>query len=222
MPVIRLAVALAILLTAQAACGMDWRIAQAMPNDPNTVVVMARGAIEPAEGQIFDRFFSRGIEKPGLSIAAVVLVSPGGSVKGASDLADRVSRLRLPTATLGLQPCASACVVIWASGSPRYAPTEDGCLGVHAASRADHTETTVESDAMNDAIADKLKLLGAPPSVLGKLLSTPPSEVGWLDKAEIYRWTTFDTYNPPWGNPIGKVFLKMSEHLDNEVKCIKD
>ncbi len=119
MPTVGIAVALAILLAAQAAYGMDWRVAEALPDDPNKVVVTAIGVIKPDEGQIFDRFFSRAIEKPGLSIAAVALISRGGAVQGAFDLADRVNRLKLPTATLDGQPCASACVIVWASGSPR-------------------------------------------------------------------------------------------------------
>ncbi len=73
---------------------------------------------------------------------------------------------------------------------------------------------------MNDAIADRLKRLGAPPSVLGKLLSTPLSDVGWLDKAEIERWASVNTSAiDSWWTPLGKIFHRLPNFQSDSVKC---
>lgn len=74
--------------------------------------------------------------------------------------------------------CASACFVVFAAGTSKYA-SYSASVGVHGASDAEGRET-MEAAGATVVMARVLKELGVPGAVLGKMVVTPPSSMVWL------------------------------------------
>jgi hypothetical protein len=116
-------------------------------------------------------------------VSAVRLNSPGGNLVEGVTIADIVRYARTSTVVPNGARCASACFIIFAAGSAKYA-SHSAWIGVHGAS--DKTgEETVASGAATVSMARVVKELGVPSAIIGKLVVTPPDEMVWLNPDEL-------------------------------------
>lgn len=151
-------------------------------------VIDASGPIEEHEGEHMMAWLAslpRDIKAR--HIAAFIFNSPGGSVPGAWDLWNNL----WPTVVTGVAAggtCASACVIVWAKGARKYA-APDSRIGVHGSSvPATVDNSGMIADFFDANIGRYLAERGAPASVIGHLMITPPSEIYWLTPQELADW----------------------------------
>jgi hypothetical protein len=108
-------------------------------------------------------------------VATVFLNSTGGSLGEGVEIAAAVKYGRIATSVKSDHVCASACFLIFAAGSERFA-NHSARIGVHGASDRNGREAGDATVLMSRALRE----LGVPPAILGKLVVTPPSEIFWL------------------------------------------
>lgn len=118
----------------------------------------------------------------GRRVGALRLDSPGGVVTEAVELAQVARAASLPTVVVNGGICASACFVVFAGGSPRYA-SRSARIGVHSASERG-TETQASS-TVTLGLARFLHDLDVPDSILGRMTVTLPGEMAWLGEADL-------------------------------------
>jgi hypothetical protein len=111
-------------------------------------------------------------------VSAIRLDSPGGSILEGSNLASVVRFGKIATSIVNGAKCASACFIVFAAGSPKYA-NYNASVGVHGASDQDGRET-VEAGAATVSMARIVKDLGVPAPIIGKMVVTPPESIVWL------------------------------------------
>jgi hypothetical protein len=100
-------------------------------------------------------------------ISAIQLNSIGGSLYEGTSLARVVRAASLNTRVAERNICASACFLVFAAGSTKS--VQNGArVGVHAAT---------------EAMGRIAKLLGVPSGIVERMVSTPPSQMFWLNGA---------------------------------------
>jgi hypothetical protein len=114
----------------------------------------------------------------GRVVVTIRLNSIGGNLSEGVALAEIVRKGRIQTPVLNGSQCASACFIIFAAGSERFA-NYTALVGVHGASDENGRET-VQSGAATVSMARIVKDLGVPSSVIGKMVVTPPDKIVWL------------------------------------------
>jgi hypothetical protein len=127
-------------------------------------------------------------------VALVRLNSPGGSVLEGVKIAEIIQFGKISTSVIGKSICASACFVVFAAGSEKYV-NYTASVGVHGASNQSGEET-VQSSAATVTMARIVKELGVPPSIIGKMVITPPDEVVWLTPDDLRSMGTTMTGKP--------------------------
>lgn len=157
---------------------------------PGTSAVYIDGVIEAGDG----RAFTRSIMTPGKAtvradIVSVIVNSPGGSVTEGELIGAEVKIARLPVYVPPGSICASACFIIAAS-SPRKAL--HGAIGIHGAA-VDGIETPAAM-AATMGVARSLAARGVPSAVIGRMVTTPASDMVWLTRDELQ---TMPGYVPP-------------------------
>jgi len=115
-------------------------------------------------------------------IVSIALDSPGGSILEAVKLTDAIREHRWSTLVLGGSQCASACFLLFAAGTQRYAGI-GALIGVHSAS--DSGAETLGSLAVTTLMARTLSSLGVPPEIIGKMVQTEPRQVAWLTGSDL-------------------------------------
>jgi hypothetical protein len=93
--------------------------------------------------------------------------------------------------------CASACFIAFAAGKEKYASARSG-LGVHGAANKDGKQD-VESMGATIVMAKILNMMHVPPSVIGKMVITPPEEMVWLKMEDMKQWDVHVTGLPKKG-----------------------
>ncbi|MBX9825884.1 MAG: hypothetical protein K2Y27_12920 [Xanthobacteraceae bacterium] len=119
----------------------------------------------------------------GRLVTTIRLNSAGGSLLESVRIAGILRYAKTATAVLDGAKCASACFIIFAAGSEKYAHYS-AQLGVHGASEAGGRET-VQSNAATISMAKVTKELGVPPAIIGKMVVTPPTQMVWLSVDEL-------------------------------------
>jgi hypothetical protein len=115
----------------------------------------------------------------------VRLNSPGGALATGSIIAEMVREVGLTAHVPYRGQCYSACVIIFAAARERIANSESN-IGVHSASlRGQENENTL---AVTTRFARAMAEYGAPPSVIGKMVATPPSAMTTLTIADLEAW----------------------------------
>jgi len=122
------------------------------------------------------------------------LDSPGGNLVASISLAKLVRAQGLSTIIGPNAACASACFLIFTAGREKFADRES-FIGVHGVADKGGTETA-DSKAATLAFARYVQELGAPPSVVYKLVSTPPNEIVQLTLADLRGMGTTITGRP--------------------------
>ena len=154
------------------AAGMDINV---VPG-PEVSLVVATGEIARGDAE---RLRQAVRSQPGKQVS-LLISSPGGSVGEAAQLAEMVSRWRLPV-FVG-RHCVSACFLVLAASPERMAvPTSR--IGVHSVSRFGAEDETAM--AITTAMARAAARYGVPQSIIGRMVTTQPDEVAWLTAAEL-------------------------------------
>ena len=152
-----------------------------LPTESNNKIIIASGEVFPGDDEKLHRFVSGLSSK--FEIIGIILSSPGGNYIEGVRLATSIrnSHIRSGVAPKGI--CASACFLMFAAGTEKLL-FEGARLGVHSASNASGSES-VSSQAVTTLMARKASELGVPPVVIGKMVTTPASEITWLDDSDL-------------------------------------
>jgi hypothetical protein len=116
----------------------------------------------------------------------IVLNSAGGSTLPAYRMALLINKAGIITVVDQNAECASSCVLLWAAGVERYY-WGSSRIGVHSVSIEGGQENG-STMASTTEMARVLKELGAPPSVVGKLVTTGPDDIAWLSPQDMSGW----------------------------------
>lgn len=141
------------------------------------VTIIIAGEIEPGDADTFSMAVKQA-NSAGKLVANVRLNSEGGNLLEGVKLADAVRYGKMSTNVGKNATCASACFLIFAAGSTKFA-TYDARIGVHGASDEDGSES-VQSGAATVSMARIAKELGVPSAIIGRMVVTPPNEMVWL------------------------------------------
>jgi hypothetical protein len=139
-------------------------------------VLKLRGDIEAGDYVKFRSYF--GDQR---RIAGLDLDSPGGSLYEGFRIATLTRQKRL--STFVSKECDSACAFIFLVGSKRYAAKE-AKIGVHAVGNDYGGE---DSGTIRDTIrfARLSAKFGIPSSTIGKMVTTPPGKITFLDQTDL-------------------------------------
>jgi hypothetical protein len=115
-------------------------------------------------------------------VPRLFLSSPGGNVLEAAKLANLIHETGMPVFVQAGDMCASACFLLFAASPSRHASPE-AMIGVHSAS-LEGNENGV-SLMLDTAMARKARAFGVPPDVIGRMVTTEPSDMAWLTADEL-------------------------------------
>lgn len=190
------AACLALMAVATQARAMDFTL---MPlNDGQ--VIRAAGEIVDKDDEKLHKFVSE--MPPETKLIAFIMTSPGGNLREGVRLAETIRSSELETGVV--DQCASACFLMFAAGRVKYV-IDDAAIGVHSASMPGGRETT-ESQAITTLMARTASEYGVPSGIIGKMVTTPPTNLTWLTAEELKSmnarkiYTRGGTYRP--GTPL--------------------
>jgi hypothetical protein len=149
----------------------------------NLIEVDAAGHFTDYEERTFVEWLTNYVPRDKV-VSVISFNSPGGSIRGAEEVAAIIHRAGWETTTMQGGTCASACVMAWSSGSSKTVAT-NSWVGVHEA--ADGV-TDKPAPAATQEMADVLKTYGAPTSVVGEEMKTDHTNVYWLSDDELKAW----------------------------------
>lgn len=141
------------------------------------VIVTLTGEITEGDADAFKAVIQTA-NNGGHLVAIIRLNSPGGGILEGVKLADMIRFGKIATSVIDNSKCASACFIAFAAGSEKYA-NYTASVGVHGASDEAGQET-MQSSAATVTVARIIKELGVPPSIIGKMVITPPEQMVWL------------------------------------------
>ena len=144
------------------------------------VITLSSGIIAGDASQVANAI--KEANAAGRLVSAVRLNSPGGSLDEGAKLADVVRYAKIATVVMNGTSCASACFIVFAAGSEKYA-SYSANVGVHGASV--NGQETEGSRAATIAMAKIVKELGVPPAIIGQMVVTPPNQIVWLQPADL-------------------------------------
>jgi hypothetical protein len=111
----------------------------------------------------------------------VLLNSPGGSAIDSWLIAAMIRRGG--ASTYVVNDCESACFLMFAAGRQRgYA--SGARIGVHRASNGGGQET-LQTEHGTVTLAKAYELLGVPPAIIGRMVTTEPGAIAFLTPAEL-------------------------------------
>lgn len=116
------------------------------------------------------------------NIPRLFLSSPGGNILEATKLANLIHETGMPVFVQAGDMCASACFLLFAASPSRHA-SPDAMIGVHSAS-FDGNENGA-SLMLDTAMARKARAFGVPPDIIGRMVTTGPSDMAWLTADEL-------------------------------------
>ncbi len=115
-------------------------------------------------------------------IPRLVLDSPGGNIMDADKLALLIRKAGIPVTVMAGRMCASACFLLFAASLERSA-SPLALIGVHSASLyGDENLLTLD---LTTIMAREAAEFGVPADVIGRMVTTKPSDMAWLTMAEL-------------------------------------
>ena len=112
----------------------------------------------------------------------LVLDSPGGNILDADKLALVIRKASVPVTVPAGRTCASACFLLFAA-SPDRTASMLASIGVHSASM-DGDENLVTLD-ITTIMARQAAEFGIPADIIGRMVTTRPSDMAWLTTTEL-------------------------------------
>jgi len=151
--------------------------------DRRVVVVQISGQIAEGDADIFIREV-RQANAAGKVVVGVELNSAGGKLLDGARLAGAIKVGKMSTTVAQGAVCASACFLAFAAGDPKFVGY-GGLIGVHKASDKGGRETSASGQA-TQLMARFAKDLGVPSKIIARMVSTPATEISWLDPQELH------------------------------------
>lgn len=151
-----------------------------IPLDDGGVIIGARGRIELGDDEKLHRFVAQFPASD--KLVGIAIDSGGGSILEAEGLAQTVRNTGLATMVAGGNTCASACFLIFAAGKMRIVQ-EGARVGVHSVS--EEGEETITAQAVTTMAARDARAYNVPPAIIGKMVSTPPTQMAWLTREDL-------------------------------------
>ena len=112
----------------------------------------------------------------------LVVDSPGGNIMDADKLALLIRKVGIPVTVMAGRMCASACFLLFAA-SPERSASPLALIGVHSASlNGDENLLTLD---LTTIMAREAAEFGVPADVIGRMVTTKPSDMAWLTLAEL-------------------------------------
>lgn len=156
------------------------------PNEGKEVVITIEGKIVSGDDEKFRNIAAK------YSEAIVLLNSEGGAIVPAMDIGRTINLRGYKTAVYRSSSCASACALIWVSGSRRVI-FEGGGVGFHA-SYLDTDGTKLETGLGNALVGRYLTQLGYGEKTVIFATLAPPDKILWLnDETVSMSGIDFDT-----------------------------
>ncbi len=160
--------------------------------ESGTVAVFLSGRIASGDAARFQsELLNLAEQAPNATEAVVFLNSPGGSASEASAIAQIIHRTGLTTAVMGNDQCSAECFIVFAAGKRKlaarpasvgvYGPNDGAKSGAERSTRLERTK----SQAMPAAFSRAYAQFGVPASVVGRMATTPPGQVAWLNASEL-------------------------------------
>ncbi len=173
-----------------ASLAVPWQSARAMNfftvnTADGRLLLVAEGEIKEGDDRRLHDFVAR---LPGQTkLFAVGLDSPGGNLREGVYLANSIHSTGLPTIVSSRGMCASACFLMFAAGSTRMASI-NARIGVHSASS--DGEDNGPAQAVTTLMARQAAEFGVPSAIIGKMVTTPPDDMTWLNRQDLAAMNT--------------------------------
>ena len=90
----------------------------------------------------------------------------------------------LPVAVPKNARCASACFLIFAAAKVKVA-SHSAQIGVHSVLDGTSGLETADAKATTTELARACAARGVPPSIVGRMVTTPPGRIAWLSEREL-------------------------------------
>ncbi len=174
-----------LILVGAAVSGIFFQNAHAMDfryvaTDGAAGVIVAAGQINLGDDERLHDYVAR--LHPGTTVVGMVLESPGGNLREGVYLATTIRNSRIATGVFDRAECASACFLMFAAGSHRTVGPH-ARIGVHSASHSGEDDPVAQ--AVTTLMARKAADLGVPSDIIGRMVTTPPSQIAWLTPDEL-------------------------------------
>jgi hypothetical protein len=153
------------------------------PGKGGRVIIQLSGLIGTGDADAFVKALSQA-NVAAKTIESVELNSSGGKLGEGARLAAVIKSAKLPTVVQSGAVCASACFLAFAAGEPKFAGSA-ALIGVHKASASGGVETR-QSKAATVLMAHLAKELGVPTSIVNRMMTTPPTQIAWLDAQDLH------------------------------------
>jgi hypothetical protein len=144
-----------------------------------TTIVSLSGNIEAGDSQSLEKIIKTSNDASRV-VSAIRLNSPGGSLLEGAKLADIIRYGKVATVVPAGSQCASACFLVFAAGTEKFASYRSN-VGVHGASDRSGEEAGDATVSMGRIARD----LGVPANIIGKMVVTPPGEIVWLSPDDL-------------------------------------
>jgi hypothetical protein len=151
------------------------------------VVLRLRGDFKDGDYARFKSHFRKKDAVIGLDLS-----SDGGDLEEGMQIANLAREKKLSVYVAG--ECNSICAFVLFAGSKRYL-AQDSRIGVHSVSNSRDVED-LNSRLLTLKLARLSSKLGAPQSAIGKMVTTRPSNITYLDGGDLY------ALDISWGNPF--------------------
>lgn len=135
----------------------------------------------------------RAANQSGKLVSGIRLNSEGGNLGAGVEIAEIVRFAKAATVVANGATCASACFLIFAAGSEKFA-SHSAQIGVHGASESGRE--TINSGAATVSMARVSKELGVSETIIGKMVVTPPDQMVWLSPNDLRSIGTTMTGKP--------------------------
>lgn len=147
-----------------------------------TVAISIAGEIVEGDAEAL-RLEIQAAQSANFSISEIQLNSIGGSLYEGTSLARIVRAKSLKTGVAEHSICASACFLVFAAGSTKT--VQNGArVGVHAATMESGADTHISIKA-TDSMGRIAALLDVPSEIIRRMVSTPASQMFWLNEAAL-------------------------------------
>ncbi len=168
---------IALVLTSSAGQAMDITF-KPSKEKPSEGLIIASGEIQPGDDEKLHALVAA---LPGNTVlTGILLNSPGGSLVEGVRMATTIRNTGLATGAVRM--CASACFLMFAAGTMKFA-LNGARVGVHSAS-IEGVETT-GSQAVTTQMARKAADFGVPPAIIGKMVTTAAEDMAWLSQDDL-------------------------------------
>jgi hypothetical protein len=158
-------------------------------NDGRTIVALS-GEIQQGDSDSLTLLI-KSENDAGRLVHAIRLSSPGGNLMEGVMLAEIVKQGKISTSVLNGSQCASACFIVFAAGTEKFA-NYGALIGVHGASDKSGRESGTATVSMARIVKD----FGVPAGIIGKMVVTPPDEMVWLSPDDLRSMSTTMTGKP--------------------------